>query len=187
MISSEGKRRLTPYAVNVRGNVSHVKAIHVVRSMQSTVCPPHSQRETPLLNQLRQPTRHGGFHQDRLFAQTAAIIWGILLFLGITRESELHTARLVARRLIGKDGSLMNDLISRQAAIDVVKGIDRHFVKYIEELPSAQPERKKGHWIYRGPDRILKWICPFCHRVDCYFFNFCPDCGADLRMEDQDD
>ena len=32
------------------------------------------------------------------------------------------------------------DTISRQAAIDVVKGIDRSFVKYIEELPSAQPE-----------------------------------------------
>lgn len=34
----------------------------------------------------------------------------------------------------------MNDLISRQAAIDVVKGIDSYFVKYIEELPSAQLE-----------------------------------------------
>ena len=38
----------------------------------------------------------------------------------------------------------MDDLISRQAAIDVVKGIDRSFVKYIEELPSAQPEQR---WI----------------------------------------
>ena len=34
----------------------------------------------------------------------------------------------------------MDDLISRQAAIDVVNGIDSHFVKYIEALPSAQPE-----------------------------------------------
>lgn len=32
------------------------------------------------------------------------------------------------------------DLIDRQAAIDVVKGIDSKFVKYIEQLPSAQPE-----------------------------------------------
>ena len=38
----------------------------------------------------------------------------------------------------------MSDLISRQAAIDVVKGIDRSFVKYIEELPPAQPEQR---WI----------------------------------------
>lgn len=30
----------------------------------------------------------------------------------------------------------MNDLIRRQDAINVVKGIDREFVKFIEELPS---------------------------------------------------
>lgn len=34
----------------------------------------------------------------------------------------------------------MSDLIDRRAAIDVVKGIDSHFVKYIEALPSSQPE-----------------------------------------------
>lgn len=34
----------------------------------------------------------------------------------------------------------MDDLISRQAAIDVVKGIDSHFVKYIEALPFVQSE-----------------------------------------------
>ena len=33
-----------------------------------------------------------------------------------------------------------DDVIYRQAAIDVVKGIDRNFVKYIEALPAAQPE-----------------------------------------------
>ena len=44
----------------------------------------------------------------------------------------------------------MDDLISRQAAIDVVKGIDSYFVKYIEDLPSAQPEITRckdcEHW-----------------------------------------
>ena len=44
----------------------------------------------------------------------------------------------------------MSDLISRQAAIDVVKGIDEYFVRYIEELPSAQLEITKckdcEHW-----------------------------------------
>ena len=43
------------------------------------------------------------------------------------------------------------DTISRQAAIDVVKGIDRSFVKYIEELPPAEPEiircKDCKHWI----------------------------------------
>ena len=37
----------------------------------------------------------------------------------------------------------MEDLIRRQDAIDVVKGIDSYFVKYIESLPSAQPEQMK--------------------------------------------
>ena len=45
----------------------------------------------------------------------------------------------------------VGDLISRQAAIDIVKGIDRNFVKYIEQLPSAQPEITE--------DDVLKW----CH------------------------
>ena len=35
---------------------------------------------------------------------------------------------------------MTNDYIRRQDAIDVVKGIDSYFVKYIESLPSAQPE-----------------------------------------------
>lgn len=34
---------------------------------------------------------------------------------------------------------MMDDLISRKSAIEIVKGIDRHFAKYIEELPSAEP------------------------------------------------
>lgn len=34
----------------------------------------------------------------------------------------------------------MADLIKRSDAIDVVKGIDSYFVRYIEELPSAQPD-----------------------------------------------
>ena len=35
----------------------------------------------------------------------------------------------------------MDDLISRREAIDVVCGLDRSFVQYIEDIPSAQPER----------------------------------------------
>ena len=35
---------------------------------------------------------------------------------------------------------LATDCINRQDAINVVAGIDKYFVKYIEQLPSAQPE-----------------------------------------------
>ena len=47
--------------------------------------------------------------------------------------------------------SRMTDLINRQDAIDVVSGIDRDFVQYIEALPSAQPE----DWMERNKERIL--------------------------------
>lgn len=39
----------------------------------------------------------------------------------------------------------MDDLISRQDAINVVAGIDKYFVKYIEEIPSAQPDKDMIH------------------------------------------
>lgn len=55
----------------------------------------------------------------------------------------------------------MSDLISRQDAIDVIKGIDSYFVQYIEALPSAQqwipcserlPE-KKGFYLVTTEER----------------------------------
>ena len=48
----------------------------------------------------------------------------------------------------------MSDLISRQAAIDVVNGIDSYFTKYIKELPSAQPEKRWIPCSERLPDDV---------------------------------
>ena len=52
-------------------------------------------------------------------------------------------------------------------------------------LPSAQPERKKGKWI----DNTFCSECGWIHEVESGFigsvkrFNFCPNCGADMRGE----
>lgn len=110
----------------------------------------------------------------------------------------------------------MDDLISRQAAIELKSeflnpnvnreteeqtAIDRayargwnscntHWIDEISDLPSAQPERKKGKWIRitQGADPE-KYICPFCHRtVENYGpegfvsirYPYC-HCGADMR------
>ena len=95
----------------------------------------------------------------------------------------------------------MDDLISRQAAIDaVIKrdancGIDS--AEVLKSLPSAQPEREEGKGIQT---RIGKWIqtrtgkwiqtrigtqCSIC----CYKCQttgtpqFCPYCGAEMSEE----
>lgn len=97
-----------------------------------------------------------------------------------------------------------NDTISRQAAIDAVEfgltyakainketGVVKNLfeesnkelmkaVERIKQLPSAQP-RKKKEWIDRGKDMTLRWECPVCGRRDRHIYNFCPDCGEDLR------
>jgi hypothetical protein len=93
----------------------------------------------------------------------------------------------------------MNDLISRQAMLD---GIDKlikiHFDRTVvlykarkvaEELPSAQPERKTGHWIPvtngRGGhkcDRCGSYAPSYQSGTE-WLSNFCPECNADMRGE----
>ena len=87
----------------------------------------------------------------------------------------------------------MNDLISRQAAVDVIRKcnvkevtpaymlIDKtEAMMELMTLPSAEPERKKGKWI---DSRDVCWLCSECGKwldvlqgdVD---MNFCPNCGS---------
>ena len=89
---------------------------------------------------------------------------------------------------------LVNDTISRRAAIDAMEQakeqyFDRRVIigkmqDIVSNLPSAQPERKNGKWIVSHiPDSML-WECNQCG-FDCgaHSFNFCPNCGADMRAE----
>ena len=89
----------------------------------------------------------------------------------------------------------MDDLISRQAAIDA---INSHFGFNTEEeygsavqevingLPPAQPERKKGKWI----NRSLNILYPEWERYTCSVcgehsnrYDYCPNCGAKMDEE----
>ena len=86
--------------------------------------------------------------------------------------------------------SVDGDTISRQAAIEaVVKrdancGIDS--AEALKLLPSAQPQRKKGMWLY-DEERCATGIYAICSACNESIyqtgnFRYCPNCGA--RMEE---
>ena len=96
----------------------------------------------------------------------------------------------------------MRDLISRQQAIEaveksmyenphenaIIRGMHdhehRHFLTILMGLPSAQPERPKGKWIHQV--KFSRVECDQCGKVFRNSFapkNFCPNCGADMRGE----
>lgn len=106
----------------------------------------------------------------------------------------------------------MSDLISRKALCDDLReykvhpvpissdesevkgyndGIDLA-ISVIAEFPSAEPERKKGKWIEQddGWDGVY-YECSCCKEAFTLLdgtpsdnlYNFCPNCGADLRGE----
>lgn len=104
----------------------------------------------------------------------------------------------------------MDDTISRAAAL---KGLeDLNIASFYEEnehskeaytevkamlksLPSAQPKRKKGKWIGTEYDGFAdgcpvyyEWKCSVCTCVvedEEPTWNFCPNCGADMRGEQE--
>ena len=84
----------------------------------------------------------------------------------------------------------MDDLISRQAAIDAIRGEIEingysHVVDVLEQLPSAQPERK-GRWIRNDNGTYSCSVCQswIPEQQHCYA-RYCLYCGADMRGESE--
>lgn len=100
----------------------------------------------------------------------------------------------------------MSDLIERQAAIDA---LDKRFDsipmeqtaeilqlrKDLRELPSAQPERKKGHWedvphksvehgeVIVDGKTVRCSVCKHAEKGWNKGMNYCPNCGAKMEVE----
>ena len=105
---------------------------------------------------------------------------------------------------------MKNDLINRQMAIDELehkkdknaKGdISGFYNKIIQndidalmQLPSVQSESKKGKWIEAyDPFNRISGRCSVCgweahlYEDDVVGMNYCPNCGADMRGEQDDE
>lgn len=100
----------------------------------------------------------------------------------------------------------MSDLIDRQAIFKKVEKIRQGLQmmddtrraslimngmylceKEVRNLPSAQPERKKGRWI-KNSTHINCSVCKHCSWSLTFEdtvrrFNFCPNCGAEMKGE----
>lgn len=83
------------------------------------------------------------------------------------------------------------DLISRQQAIGEAErwlydGDDNRTIgEMLRDLPSIQPERMKGEWIHQA--KFGRVECDQCGKVFRNAFvpkNFCPNCGSDMRGEE---
>jgi len=101
-------------------------------------------------------------------------------------------------------GKMMNDLISRQAAVDLWEkyhhtiAVDAmQYDVELRQLPSAQQERPKGNWVEIGDEPYDEWECDVCGFVidgsGCIdpeeyrdVYKFCPNCGAYMRKREGD-
>lgn len=83
----------------------------------------------------------------------------------------------------------VGEMIYRQAAIEAVseacfelRGVFGRCEDALKALPSAQP--KTGKWIDVPHTFLSK--CSACEWLnDIYDFDYCPNCGADMRGEDE--
>ena len=95
----------------------------------------------------------------------------------------------------------MDDLISRQAAIDFIKE-HSYPVRYdntsieqgmtitgieqaLNEMPSIWPKQKTGHWVCLDDDE-LAYGCSACKSVSLRESKYCPNCGAYMKGESND-
>lgn len=86
---------------------------------------------------------------------------------------------------------MKGDLISRQAVLDIwhtsysnirVEDEEIKYKKIAFELPSVE---NKGEWIplYPNDPDLISFECKSCGEEQPFKWNFCPNCGADMRGE----
>ena len=78
------------------------------------------------------------------------------------------------------------DLIDRQQALMLFAG-DVAAQNELSNLPAVQPERPTGHWEHNGYHSKCSacgiWMCDTDWDGDVIPNSFCPNCGADMKGE----
>ena len=101
--------------------------------------------------------------------------------------------------VLKQKGEAMDDLISRQWLMECVdegwikfdtEKDENKFIHLVRDIaPSAEPERKPGKWRRRLVDCGFNadWHCSECGwktSLEEHGYNYCPNCGADMRGDD---
>lgn len=87
-------------------------------------------------------------------------------------------------RLIDAD-ALKNNFVNNDAN-GINLELDRYAIKCINNAPTIEPERKRGKWdtviitIACG-HKYAYYACSSCGIASDSEFDFCPNCGADMR------
>ena len=73
----------------------------------------------------------------------------------------------------------IGDWIEHRHFVQNMNDIDRQIIM---QLPSAQPEPKRGKWIYTGIEQN-SFYCDKClYLVKNMSYKFCPNCGAKMEV-----
>ena len=100
---------------------------------------------------------------------------------------------------------MKDDAISRQGVLKLLSTIPPEeamtkamLIQSVKQMDAAQPERKRGKWIYSEDEYgVDGYHCDKCgffvpwdyvHKFINYIedYNYCPNCGADLREVDDE-
>ena len=90
---------------------------------------------------------------------------------------------------------LCEDCISRADVLALAEkgtlvsnGNYKSVCKAINDLPSVQPTIPKGKWIgEESLDGSIRYMCDNCKEFEYVdYYDFCPNCGADMRESDKE-
>ena len=94
-----------------------------------------------------------------------------------------------------REQQLCEDCISREMAMkecytihdDYGERFDVVQLETLEGLPSVTPARAEGKWEYVQYDRptVGNYHCSLCKFISNADYHFCPNCGADMRGEEE--